>query len=412
VSALDLAILLGYPEISGGTNVIMEHALGLRRLGHRVAIVTEQPFDPRRLAWKPGAAEELELLCHAGCREREFDLAMATWWRSVFDLPFVPARRYAYFVQSIESRFFGEQDPDLRALADYTYSQPLEIVTEATWIQRHLRERYGHEPVLVHNGVDKRIFRPDGPALEPRPTAGPPPASAAQTGGGLRVLVEGALRVPFKRVELTVELCRKAGIDDLWLLTPTPCERFGGVRRLLSKVPMPEVGAVYRSCDVLVKLSTVEGMFGPPLEMMHCGGTAITSDVTGHDEYMRHDVNGLVVPIGQEHQVVEHLRRLRDDPALLERLKRRAAETAAAWPDWPEAVRGMDAFIRSVCERPVTREVEWRNMRRHLQAALRLAGPLHRVMTDDLSGWDLLRRLGKRVCNRALALVRRRRPGA
>ncbi|NUQ49063.1 MAG: hypothetical protein HUU27_03985, partial [Phycisphaerae bacterium] len=47
-----------------------------------------------------------------------------------------------------------------------------------------------------------------------------------------------------------------------------------------------------------------------------------------------------------------------------------------------------------------------------LQAALRLAGPLHRVMTDDLSGWDLLRRLGKRVCNRALALVRRRRPGA
>ena len=51
---------------------------------------------------------------------------------------------------------------------------------------------------------------------------------------------------------------------------------------------------IYRSCDVIVKLSYVEGMFGPPLEMFHCGGTSIVYDVTGHDEYIVHGKNGLV----------------------------------------------------------------------------------------------------------------------
>lgn len=391
----DLAILLGYPEISGGTNVILEHALGLRRLGHRVAIITQERFDPQRLAWKPGAAERLELLAHADCRERVFDLALATWWRSAFDLAHVAAKRYAYFVQSIESRFFGEHEADAKLLADYTYSLPLEIVTEAAWIQRYLREHYDQDAALVRNGIDKQIFRPDGPALEPRPAS------------GLRVLVEGALRVPFKRVELTVDLCRQAGIDDLWLLTPTACDRFPGVRRLLSRVPMPEVGAVYRSCDVLVKLSTVEGMFGPPLEMMHCGGTAITSDVTGHDEYMRHDENGLIAPIGQERLVVEHLSRLLRERTLLDRLKRGAASTAAAWPDWPHAVGEMEAFAHDICNRPVTREAAWREMRRQLKAALDLAGPLHRALTDDVSGWELLRELLKRVARKTGSAFRR-----
>lgn len=382
----DIAILLGYPEISGGTNVIFEHALGLARLGHRVHIVTEQPFESRRLAWKP-AALELPRLSHADCAAREFDLALATWWRSVFDLPFVAARRYAYFCQSIESRFFGDRDAECRVLADYTYRQPLPVVTEAHWIAEHLRTRYGRQATVVRNGIDKALFTPDGPSLEPRPQA------------GLRVLVEGPLRVPFKRVEMTLDLCRRAA-DDVWLLTSSPCPPLRGVRRVLAQIPLSEVPAVHRSCDVLVKLSTVEGMFGPPLEMMHCGGTAITTDVTGHEEFMRDGENGLVVPIGQEERVVEHLRRLRSDRAWLERLKAGAARTAAAWHAWPAAVREMDAFVRRVVEEPVGADVVHYQMRTQLRAALELAGPLHRVMTDDESGWDLLRRLGRRVGRR------------
>jgi len=389
--SLDIAFLLGYPEISGGTNVILEHALGLTNRRHRVSIVTELPFDPRRLAWKPGAAD-LPLLCHADCRGHTFDLAIATWWRSVYDLPFVPARHYAYFCQSIESRFFPADQPDLQALAEYTYRQPLPIVTEASWIQRYLREHFGRDVTLVLNGVDKRIFRPDGPALEPRPTS------------GLRVLVEGALRVPFKRVELAVELCRQAGIDDLWLLTPTACDRYPGIRRVCSQVPMDRVGEVYRSCHVLVKLSTVEGMFGPPLEMMHCGGTAITTDVTGHEEYLRHGENGFVVRRGEEADVIRYLRMLQADRKTLDRLCAAALRTAETWPDWPQSVAGMDAFVRAVCERDPTVTRVQQDMCAQLRAALRLAGPLHAAWQPKYSGRQHLRMawslLGRKIRRR------------
>jgi hypothetical protein len=379
VKSYDIAILLGFPEISGGTNVILEHALGLTQRGHTVSIVTELPFDRERLAWKP-AAMELPLLTHADCRGRKFDISIATWWRSVFDLPHVPARWYAYFCQSIESRFFPPQDADLKALAEYTYRQPLPIVTEASWIARFLREHFGRECTLVLNGIDKRIFGLDGPALAARP------------GAGIRVLVEGPLGVPFKRVEETIALCRQAGMRDIWLLTASPCDQYPGVSRVCAKVPMPEVGAVYRACDVLVKLSTVEGMFGPPLEMMHCGGTAITSDVTGHDEYMRHGENGIIVRRGEEIEVIQYLRALERDRTFLDQLKAGARQTAAAWPDWPASVAGMEAFIDGVCRREPTTELAQTDMRQQMIAALRLAGPLHENVRPDPSGAELFKR--------------------
>jgi hypothetical protein len=62
-------------------------------------------------------------------------------------------------------------------------------------------------------------------------------------------------------------------------------------------------------------------MFGPPLEMFHCGGTAIVYDVTGHDEYIRHGVNSLVVERDNELQVVDWLKKLKNDIGLLDKLK-------------------------------------------------------------------------------------------
>jgi hypothetical protein len=91
---------------------------------------------------------------------------------------------------------------------------------------------------------------------------------------------------------------------------------------------------IYRSCDILVKLSTVEGMFGPPLEIFHCGGTAIVFDVTGHDEYIIDGVNACVISRGDADRVVSRLQRLLSDRDTLSQLQQGALQTAAAWPSW------------------------------------------------------------------------------
>lgn len=389
VGPLDVAFLLGSPDISGGSNVIFEHALGLQARGHRVAIVTARAFDPARLAWHP-RARALAFLDHAACRARQFDVAVATWWRTVFDLPAVPARRRAYFVQSIETRFCAPDDPESRALVDLGYRLPLPIVTEAHWIAAHLRDHYDRDATVVRNGVDKTLFSATGPVLDAtRPL-------------GLRALVEGHVPVGFKRVPLAVRLCRQAGLRDVWLLTGSDVDAYPGVTRVLSRLPITEVPAVYRSCDVLVKLSTVEGMFGPPLEMMHCGGTAVTSDVTGYDEYVRDGMNALVVARGEEPAVVDALRRLAADPALLARLRRGGLETAAAWPTWDDAVREMETFLVRVAGSPYDAERAEQEQSRLLRAALDLAGPLWVARRHEYPG-RILARVGAKLAAKGLA---------
>jgi hypothetical protein len=78
-------------------------------------------------------------------------------------------------------------------------------------------------------------------------------------------------------------------------------------------------------------------MFGPPLEMFHCGGTAIVYDVSGHDEYIIDGKNALVVHKHDDEKIIEYINKLKNDNSLLLDLKKEALLTAETWPDWSEA---------------------------------------------------------------------------
>ena len=251
---------------------------------------------------------------------------IATWWRTALELATFDARHHAYFVQSIESRFYPPRESALQALVDFTYTLPVKLVTEATWIVEHLAHLFGQDAVLVRNGIRKDIYTSEGRAMAPRPAGGQP-----------RILVEGHFCVPFKNTALAIRLAREAGARDIWVMTGSRVESLPGVSRVFSRVPIHETAEVYRSCDVLLKLSTVEGMFGPPLEMFHCGGTAVVFDVTGHDEYIRAGENALVARGRDVRRVVSDIRVLCNDRTRLQSLKAGAARTASAWPAWSQS---------------------------------------------------------------------------
>ena len=88
---------------------------------------------------------------------------------------------------------------------------------------------------------------------------------------------------------------------------------------------------------MLLKLSLVEGFGLPPLEMFCCGGTAILYDVSGYRDFVRHGVNALVCNPHDESGVVDSLRKLQRDSALLELLRSNAVATGTSWPDWAVA---------------------------------------------------------------------------
>ncbi|PKF77761.1 hypothetical protein CW749_19685 [Vibrio sp. vnigr-6D03] len=324
--------LVWSPDISGGTNVIFEHATRLLLSGIDITILTEERVDPKRLTWFPGA-EKLNWLTYEEARNIEFDLVIATWWRTVFYLEKVQAKRYAYFVQSIESKFYSEEEKCIRNLVEQTYALQLDYITEATWIKEYLQDKYGVNAFLVKNGIRKEYFNRDLLPIKKRDD------------NKTRVLIEGPLNVSFKNTELALELVKKSKADEIWLMTSTAIGAMKGVDKLFSRVPISKVGSIYSSCDVLVKLSTVEGMFGPPLEAFHCGCTAVTYDVTGFDEYIKHDYNALVSFTRTDDEVLNFIDKLCLDKKAQRNLKSNALITADEWPDWDKS----SSLFATVC---------------------------------------------------------------
>lgn len=334
-----VCFLIGSMAISGGTYVIIQHANYLRSAGFDVTLAVQETFTAATLSWHDQASQ-LHCIPIEAAKSEEFDLVIATWWKTAFELGNFKAKHFAYFVQSIESRFYPESDVPLRALVDSTYKFPVHFLTEAGWIKEYLAERYGKTSGLVRNGIRKDIYKTAGPAISARPGKQP------------RVLIEGHFGVKFKNTALALRLAREAGARDIWVLTGSPVRWVPGATRVFSRVPMMETADIYRSCDILVKLSTVEGMFGPPLEIFHCGGTSIVYDVTGHDEYIVDAHNASVVRRGDADGVVAALKTLLTDPAALEKLKSGARETAEKWPSWEQSSAQFMAWVNTLLEAP------------------------------------------------------------
>lgn len=322
---MKIVFLIPKSGIGGGNYVVNQHALWAQEAGHDVTIATLSRDSPYEHVWHP-AIPFLHFKPIDELADIQFDIAIATFWSTALELHDLKAHQYVNFIQSIESRFYGSEAVQLRALIDSIYTLKLPVLTEATWIKQYLEKEYGSRCKLVRNGIRKDLYEPHGPCVSKRQA------------GRLRVLVEG----PFGAIKNTARAmatARRAGADDIWLLTTSDIPWYPRASRIFSNVPIEQVPPIYRSCDAIVKLSLVEGMFGPPLEMFHCGGTAVVYDVSGHDEYIVNDKNALVAPMHDEARVIESIRRLREDAPLLARLKEGALEAAAAWPSWEVSSR-------------------------------------------------------------------------
>ena len=419
MNTFSVAFVVSSGDISGGINVVFRHAMHLAETGVQVAIVSNPALTRKAVSWHPVSAvfshPKLQWLDFFAASTMKFDVAIATFWITCFDLWKVNSANYVFFVQSIESRFYPASDRMLRNVIDAMYDLPWGFITEAKWIERYLQQLHQQVAAVVPNGIDKELFCCDGPALSPRRP------------GKLRVLVEGAIDVEFKNVPTAIRLARQAEADEIWLLTPSDVRSYPRVDRVLSRIPQESTPLVYRSCDLVLKLSLVEGMFGPPLEMFHCGGTCIVFNVTGHDEYIEHGRNGIVVSTADEAGVVAALKRLREMPPLLENLKRNAVATSVSWPDWEQSSARFLGALQQVIERGTIDRAQLARFSRRLwlfwiaraDAAPPMATPLTGIFPQLLIrglryyreyGWSMTRRqviLWMRIHDIPSALFRR-----
>lgn len=336
-----VAFLVNDLQLSGGVGVIAQHARRLAALeGWEVNLVLVR--EQEGSSWH--GYEELaavKVCSREQALAERFDIAVATWWETTFSLFELKAERYVYFVQSLEDRFYGHDEAE-RLGAALTLDLPVSFITEARWIADTLAALRPDAPcVLVRNGIDKEIFAP----LESAPVS---------VGGPLRVLVEGSPSSWFKHVHSAIEAV--GTMREPHVLTVVTGERdaLGNVAadRVLGPLDHRGMAALYDETDVLVKLSSVEGMFGPPLEGFHRGATCVVTPVTGHEEYVEHGWNGLITDWDDLLGTGRQLDLLALDRELLGFLRTNAVETARAWPSWEQSSQFMAGALLAIRRDP------------------------------------------------------------
>ena len=331
-----VAFLLKDLQLSGGVGVVLTHARNLAAdHGFDVTLVLTDAQEDAHWAYEQ--LPHLHVVELPDALDEEFDVAVSTWWETAYSLFQLRSRRYASFVQSLEDRFYEGHESVERLAARLTLDLPVSFITEAEWISQSLAQLRPGAPVqLVRNGIDKETFAPVD--------------SAPEHDGPLRVLIEGAPDSWFKGVNdslKAVNLMREP--YRLTLVCPTrEGLRPADAAIALGPLTPAELAGVYTDSDVLLKLSKVEGMYGPPLEAFHKGATCVTTEVTGHGEYIRHGANALVVDWDDRPGTAAQLDLLARDRALLARLRAGALETARAWPDWNASSVEMAAALSGI----------------------------------------------------------------
>ncbi len=331
---MNVAFLLNDLHLSGGVSTVVEHARRLTdRRGWRVVLVlVREPDVPN---WQYRKLAGLPVLSLDEAAEDRFDVAVATWWETTSGLFALSADRYAYFVQSLEERFYLPSQHADRLGAAVTHDLPLTYLTEARWIARALEEgRRGVPCFYVRNGVAKDVFAV-------------PEQLDVRLDGPLRILIEGRADVWFKGVGDA--LSAVAAMREPRHVTVVAPDRSGiaddAAERVVGPLTHEEMAELYSETDVVLKLSRVEGMFGPPLEGFHHGATCVVTPVTGHDEYVVHGWNGLVVDWDDVRGAGRQLDLLSRDRRLLHFLRRNAVQTARAWPSWEQSSEFMAAAL-------------------------------------------------------------------
>jgi glycosyltransferase involved in cell wall biosynthesis len=319
-----IAFILPGVGISGGIAVVLKHAALLMEAEHDVYVINIGPEGDA--GWFTG--NPVPIVHISDQRHYLFeniDMLFATGWSTAEWLNRFSAERKLYFVQSDERRFF--EDEVLKEKIRQTYLMQCEYLTEALWIKRMLWNEFGHEATYIPNGLDTTLFFPDTP-LTPK------------TPGKVRVLLEGPINIPFKGMTDSYQAVE--GLNcEIWIVSsagkPPAHWKYD---RFYPGVSFGEMKSIYSSCDIFLKMSRVEGFFGPPMEAMACGCSVVVGKVTGYDEYITDKENALVVEQGDILGARHAVQQLIDEPMLRQKLIRGGMETVLHW-SWDTSKEAM-----------------------------------------------------------------------
>ena len=334
---------------SGGVNFITHYAIQLAQsMKHDVTIVARNMTGNANLDVFSNGKIKVLSLDQIQKSPRDFDLSVGTWW-GTFDFAFsLDAKKYAWFVQSLESRFYeSDQIQALKAAAAIRIDVP--AITVSPWIAEYLKFDGRNSQIYeTTNGVDKSIFfLPKDVALH-------------VNNAKLRIVIEGSTAW-FKGLKNTIQgisnITFQADVFWFSISNDFPSELVDQIEansflnlKMFGSTTQEEFADVLRNSDLLIKSSKVEGLPGPHIEAFHCGCTGIFTQVTGIEQFASHLVNCIICGFDDPGAITKWLAILNGDRNLLRSLKQAAIETSNIWPSINESAAVFVKAVKDILE--------------------------------------------------------------
>ena len=319
---------------SGGVRIAVQHARLLReRAQIDAALVVCRD--------EPGATEGagVPVLAPAEALGETWDVAVATWWTTWSVAVELDARRRALLLQGVDERFYLPSEPFEHLGSAMALAAADELIAVSGYLcDVASAARPGAACHLVRNGLDRATFAAAG--------------RAPDAGGPLRVLIEGqpglALKGVSDALDAVGEMREPAEVTLVSLEAPTSHDF--RVRRVVGGLDAPAMAGLYASSDVLVKLSRSEGLGLPPLEAAAVGTPSVVTPYGGHQDWLRHGANGVLVGFDDPVGAAGWLDALARDRDLLARIGAGARDTASDWPDAEESADEMAQALRVIAD--------------------------------------------------------------
>jgi hypothetical protein len=330
-----IAFVVPGVDTSSAIYVLVKHAMYLIEQGHDAFFINTDPLCGTQKAgtldWVGTQTIQVVCLDNSEAHAYNLDAAIATHWSTAKRVISMEVPIRMYFVQSDERRF--SNDPRYIRACNATYSMPFSsFFTEALWIQKWLKREFQKDAYYVPNGVDYSLFYA--------------PARLRPTTKNMRVLLEGPIDIPWKGMQDSYDAVKDLHLD-IWVISsigklPSSWQ----VDNFLGKVSLQQMTHAYHAVDIFLKLSRVEGFFGPPLEAMACGVAVVVGKETGYEEYIVNGTNALVVETGDVKAAKKAVAFLLTNHEYRRSLVANGLETAKKW-SWKRSFLHLTAMLNN-----------------------------------------------------------------